>query len=253
VPHRPLNRILVVDDDPDVLEVVSLALSALGSFTVETCGEPSEAVQRAADFGPDLVLLDIMMPGLDGLGILAALRAREATADTPVVLVSAQVHHDDLEHYEALGCLGIIPKPFDPSTLPARVQALWGVHERRSQEAHAREFEALRVAYVLELPEKIVAMQAAATALGEGGWDRTMLESLYHHAHRMAGSAGLYRLPALSRTAGALEEVLKRMLGDGAWPPASAPADLALLVQAVGRTARNEARLTSPAPPRRTG
>lgn len=246
MPHRPLKRILVVDDDPDVLEVVSLALTALGSYTVETCGAPIDALDRARAFEPDLILLDIMMPGMDGMDILAALRGMEATAATPVVLVSAQVHNDDIPHYEAMGCLGIIPKPFDPRTLPHRVEALWGVHSRKWEAAHEREFEALRVAYVRELPEKIVAMQAAATALAAGGWDRELLQSLYHLAHRMAGSGGLYRLAALSRAAGALEEIVKRLLGDPTWPPSGSPGDLTLLVQAVGRTARNEVRMTTP-------
>jgi HPt (histidine-containing phosphotransfer) domain-containing protein len=113
-------------------------------------------------------------------------------------------------------------------------------------EAHQKEFEALRRAYIGELAEKMEAMQTAASALSREGWDRSVVESLAHLAHRIAGSAGLYRLTALSRSAGALEEILTRILTSTSWPPASSAADMARLVQAVDRTARTEADLVAP-------
>ena len=250
MPHRPLKRILLVDDDPDLRDVVSLALTGLGGYVVETCGSAAEALEMAPSFGPDLVLLDVMMPGVDGFGVLKALREIDATAGTPVVVMSATVLRQEVAQYQAQGCLGGIQKPFDPATLPERLEALWEVHARRRMGAHLREFEALRRAYLGELAEKIGAMQAAAATLAAGGWDRTLVESLYQLAHRMAGSSGLYRLATLSRTAGALEEIVKRLLNSPTWPPASSPGELAMLVQAVGRTARTEARREPPpAPP----
>ena len=106
----------------------------------------------------------------------------------------------------------MIAKPFDPVALPETLEQLWALHAQLRMEAHQREFEALRRAYIGELAEKMAAMQAAASALATEGWDRSLLESLSHLAHRIAGSSGLYRLSALSRSAGALEEIVNRLL-----------------------------------------
>jgi two-component system OmpR family response regulator len=252
LPHRCLKRILVVDDDPDLLAVVSLALSALGGFEVLTCASSRDAVATAGLEDPDLILLDIMMPDVDGFGVLRALREGEATSTIPIVMMSAAVRPQDTPGYKALGCIGLISKPFDPSALPEKLERLFGGHLERRQEAHRREFESLRRTYVGELSDKLRAMDEAAAALVSGGWDRARLEALFHLVHRMAGSSGLYRLPALSRSAGALEAIVKRLLDGATWPPSTSPASLTMLVQAVDHAARAEAGVpaASPAPGR---
>jgi CheY-like chemotaxis protein len=239
--HRPLKQVLVVDDDPDLLAVVSLALTALGGYTVETCDSPLKALEAARDFGPDLILLDVMMPRLDGFGVLKALRDDASTGRIPVVFMSAVGDRRQIAQHEGVDCLGAISKPFDPVGLSDILQGFWQLHAERRAEAHRREFEALRSSYVGELAEKMRAMQQTAGVLAAEGWDRSALQSLAQLAHRIAGSAGLYRLAALSRSAGALEEIVNRMLSGPAWPPAGSPSDLARLVQAVGRTARADA------------
>jgi CheY-like chemotaxis protein len=248
LPHRCLKRILVVDDDPDLLAVVSLALSALGGLEVFTCASARDAFELAAREEPDLILLDIMMPDLDGFGVLRALREAETTSSIPIVMMSAALQSQDTPTYKALGCIGLVVKPFDPSLLPERLDELWGRHAERRQEAHRKEFEALRRTYLAELGEKLRAMDDAASVLVRGGWDRGGLETLYHLVHRMAGSSGLYRLPALSRAAGALEGIVKRLLTAPTWPPATSPGSLTMLVQAVDQAARTEAGLPLPAP-----
>ncbi len=245
MPHRPLKQILVIDDDPDVLAVASLALTELGGYTVETCESSAEAIEAVRGFGPDLVLLDVSMPGLDGFGVLSAMRGVPATSSTPVVFITAQAEPQRIAEHEDRGCLGVIQKPFDPVALPDRLEEFWKLHGRRRVETHQREFESLRRTYIGELPDKIAAMQEAAAALAADGWDRTRVLLLSQLAHRMAGSSGLYRFAALSRSASALEEIVKRLLADSAWPPPGSPADLARLVQAVGRTARTEAEATA--------
>jgi two-component system, OmpR family, response regulator len=245
LPHRALKRILVVDDDPDLLALVSLALTALGGFTVETCGSAADAVDVARVFGPDLVLLDVMMPGHDGFAVLSTMRQLPSTSGTPVVLMSAhRLQRQEFARCEELGCLGVIPKPFDPGTLPERLEELWGLSARRRLEAHRSEFEALRRTYMAELMQKVAAMEKAAAIVARSGWDLGAVEALYHLAHRMAGSAGLYRLASLSRSSGALEEIVHRMI-TGPWPPAGSPAQLARLVRAVARAARSESETDS--------
>ena len=243
--EQPLNRILLVDDDPDIREFATLALRS-GGYTVEPCGSAEEAVERSRSFRPDLILMDVWMPGTDGLGALRALRAIEATANTPVVFMTG-VQVDEIGPHRDLGCLGVIPKPFNPTDLPARLEALWGggVTARRAQ-IHLEEFEALRRLYLSNLPETLAGMRAAAAGLAATGWDRPTLESLRHLAHRTAGTSGLYRLPALSRSAGVLEEIVKRLLSGPNWPPSTPPEELQTLVEAVDRTARRETRQTRP-------
>ena len=246
--HRRLKRILVVDDDPDLLAVVSLALSALGGFDVLSCATSCDALRMAAREDPDLILLDIVMPGVDGFGVLRGLREGEATSSIPIVMMSAAVQPHETPGYKALGCIGLVSKPFDPSALPEQLEELWGRHVERRQEAHRREFEVLRHTYLSELGEKLRAMDDAVSALVAGGWDRARLEALYHLVHRMAGSSGLYRLPVLSRAAAALEAIVKRFLNAPTWPPAISPGSLTMLVRAVDQAARTEAGVSPPAP-----
>ena len=246
--ERRLKRILLVDDDPDILDVATLALRATGGYTVEPCGSAREALERSPSFRPDLILMDVWMPGTDGLAALKTLREIEATAETPVVFMTG-VQMEEIERYEEMGCLGVIPKPFDPTSLPARLELLWGRHDRRRAEIHHEEFETLRRLYVSRLPEMIAAMRAAADVLDAEGWDRSALESLRHLAHRIAGTSGLYRLPDLGRSAGVLEDIVKRLLTGPTWPPRSSPAELKTLVKAVERTARSETKPTRPSAP----
>jgi CheY-like chemotaxis protein len=123
--ERSLKRVLLVEDDPDVQMVASLCLSSLGGLSVEVCGSAREAAQCAPAFKPDLILLDVMMPGTDGFGALDALRKLPETATTPIVFLTARAQPRDMARYRQLGSLGVITKPFDPTTLADTLSALW--------------------------------------------------------------------------------------------------------------------------------
>jgi len=248
VPDRPLKRLLLVEDDRDIANLVSLALGDVAGYVVKACTSAREALETAPPFRPDLILLDVMMPGADGVSALKSLRLLEATRETPVVFMTAMAEPADLARYDALGCLGVIPKPFDPMKLADTLEALWGRHAAARRKPGPSEFDELRQAYVSELPSRIGAMQAAADALASGGWERNTVESLYRETHRLAGSSGLYRMSQLSRTAAILEDIVKLLLTSPIWPPVSSPVELTTLVKAVGRTARTEARLVQSAP-----
>jgi CheY-like chemotaxis protein len=125
MPRPSLKRILLVEDDPDIQTVTSLALGSFGGFEVRICGSAQEAVASVAEFRPDLILLDVMMPGMDGADTLVALRGIPATAAVPVVFLTARVQPHEVERYRELGSLGVIPKPFEPTALAATVRAIW--------------------------------------------------------------------------------------------------------------------------------
>lgn len=122
--NRPLRRVLCVDDDADILAVVSLALRTLGGLTVLVAGSGVEALGVLKKERVDLVLLDVMMPGMDGLQTLASIREDPLTAGLPVVLMTARVQLYEQSRPPA-GVHAVIAKPFDPVSLASRLQAIW--------------------------------------------------------------------------------------------------------------------------------
>ena len=123
-----LQRILLVEDDDDIRRIARLTLERLGSFTVEECASGSEAAAVALGMKPDLILLDVMMPGMDGPTTLRELQATPAVAGIPVVFMTAKVQPHEQKQYRDLGAIGVIAKPFDPATLPDALRALWSEH-----------------------------------------------------------------------------------------------------------------------------
>lgn len=121
-----LTRILLVDDEPDIQEVVRLALEAVGGFTVEVGGSGEEALQKAVKFAPELILLDVMMPGTDGPAVLRMLRELPATAQIPVIFMTAKVQPQEIARFKKLGAVDVIAKPIDPMTLSSTVNVIWG-------------------------------------------------------------------------------------------------------------------------------
>lgn len=122
-----LKRILYVEDEPDIQAVAKLALEMLGSFQVLICGNGHEALARVKDFAPDLIMLDVMMPGMDGPTTLEKLRADPVTAGIPVIILTAKVQPAEVAHFQSLGALNVIAKPFDPMTLATQVRQVWSV------------------------------------------------------------------------------------------------------------------------------
>jgi len=120
-----LTRILYVEDEPDIQTVARLALETLGGFTVEICSSGSEALSRAPGFQPQLILLDVMMPGMDGPTTLGKLRELPQFTATPVIFMTAKVQPGEVAGYREIGAADVIPKPFDPMTLSSQVQAIW--------------------------------------------------------------------------------------------------------------------------------
>jgi CheY-like chemotaxis protein len=128
----PLVRILYVEDEPDIRAVARLAFEGVGGFTVRICESGPQAIEAAPAFAPDLIVLDVMMPGMGGVATLEALRRLPATQATPVVFMTAKVQPHEVTHYRRLGATDVIAKPFDPITLPAALQEIWTRHHERS-------------------------------------------------------------------------------------------------------------------------
>ena len=120
-----LQRILYVEDEPDIQAVARMALEAVGGFTLQVCSSGEEALQTAVEFAPDLLLLDVMMPGMDGPTTLQELRNLPDLANTPAVFMTAKVQLQEIEQFKSFGALDVIPKPFDPMTLSDQIALVW--------------------------------------------------------------------------------------------------------------------------------
>ena len=121
-----IEKILVVDDDEDILTVTELAAREIGKWEVILARSGEEALRAAREETPDVILLDAMMPGLDGTATLARLRQDPATAEIPVIFLTARVQKHEIERYQEYGALGVIRKPFDALALPDEVRRLVG-------------------------------------------------------------------------------------------------------------------------------
>jgi len=120
-----LKRVLHVEDDPDIQAVAKIALETVGGLEVLMCSGGAEALGAVEAFNPDIVLLDVMMPGMDGPATLKALQAMPAVAHIPVIFITAKTQAREVSWFLELGAKGIIPKPFDPMTLAAQVRKIW--------------------------------------------------------------------------------------------------------------------------------
>lgn len=119
------KRIMLVEDDPDIQVIARMALECVGGFTVALSSSGDQALETAPVFGPDLILMDVMMPGMDGPTVFQALRRKSETAGTPVIFMTAKVQNREVAQYREMGALGVIPKPFDPMSLPAVIRKIW--------------------------------------------------------------------------------------------------------------------------------
>jgi CheY-like chemotaxis protein len=199
-------RILHVDDEPDIREIVDISLGLNPDFEVRSCGSGMEALVTAAEWSPFLVMLDVMMPNMDGPTTLTHLRRNPVTADIPILFVTARAQPREVEHFISLGAQGVISKPFDPMTLASvvrghlqalRLGAMRGIFMRRAKSDAA----------ALISCRSALAKEAAPDALNR---IRTI-------AHGLAGAAGLFGLHRIGDDAAALEDaVLARIGGTGA-------------------------------------
>jgi two-component system OmpR family response regulator len=117
-------KVLIIDDDADIRLIAGLSLRRVGGMDVIEAASGLEGIQKAREESPDVILLDIMMPTLDGSETLAALRSQPATAVTPVIFLTAKAAGAEVERLLALGASGVLIKPFDPRTLSRDVRAL---------------------------------------------------------------------------------------------------------------------------------
>ncbi len=202
--HAVPGKVLYAEDDPGIQAVAKVALGQLGGYDLRICNSGEELLEALANFAPDLILLDFMMPGMDGLQTLQHLQRRPDARKIPVIFITARGQATDVNQIMQAGALGIIQKPFDPMTLGSRINKLWKQHQasqQQSQHVFDNHIEQLRRLYVEQLP--ILSEQLAkAWSLLHREQGISPVNSTFHGlVHKLAGSAGMYGLHDVSQAA----------------------------------------------------
>lgn len=122
---KELKRITYVEDEPDIRELAQIVLEDMGGFTLNICSSGAEAVDKSPAFQPDLVLLDVMMPGMTGIETFKKMQEIASLRDTPIIFMTAKAQPQEVEQYLSLGAAGVITKPFDPITLNDEIREIW--------------------------------------------------------------------------------------------------------------------------------
>jgi CheY-like chemotaxis protein len=196
-------RILHIDDEPDIRAVVELSLGLDWGFAVRSASSGRDAVAAATAWPPHLILLDAVMPVMDGPETLAALRAAPQTAEIPVVFMTARAQAAELDHFRALGAIGVIVKPFDPMALAGEVRS----HLRSAGIA------ALRKGFMARLHGDACALIECRSRLAaDAASSREALGEIKAFAHALAGAAGIFGLMDVSCTAATLERAASSRL-----------------------------------------
>ena len=125
MPAHPLQRVCYVEDDEDIQKIVRMSLERVGKLTVEVVGDPLLAIDAMKAFKPELVMLDWMMPGMDGPTLYRRMREVPEVRDIPVVFITAKASEKELNELRALGAAGTISKPFSPKDLPGQLRSIW--------------------------------------------------------------------------------------------------------------------------------
>ena len=218
-------RILHIDDEPDIREVVATSLNLDPELAVRGCDSGESGLAAAAEDKPDLILLDVMMPVMDGPAMLVHLRGNPRTSDIPVIFMTARTQTREIEQFKSLGAIGVIAKPFNPMTLATSVRSL--VHCAEDALAASRSMFLLRVAGDTE------ALFRCWSALAKDAAIRSALIQIRDVAHGLAGASGIFGFPHMGVAAANLEEVATIEL-NGAGEPGKVQRNLELLLTNIG-------------------
>lgn len=122
---QQLTRILYAEDEPDIRAIAKIALEDVGNLKVEYCENGKEVIKKLNSFKPDLILLDVMMPEMDGPMTLQEVRKLPGQASVPIVFMTAKIQPTEIAHYKSLGAIDVIVKPFDPMQLANTLRDIW--------------------------------------------------------------------------------------------------------------------------------
>ena len=216
-------RILHIDYDADIREIVQFSLALDPGLTPMSCSSGGDALAIAAEWAPDLILCDVMMPGMDGPTTLARLRENPKTAKTPIVFMTARAGLDERKHLMSLGATAIFTKPFDPMKLA----------DMARDQLNFVESDAVHYGFAERLHSDAAALANYRKALCDHPDSSVLPDGLETCVHKLSGAAGVFNFQAVSRAASAVEEaVVERRAGRGG--PGTVEASLDALLECIG-------------------
>jgi two-component system, OmpR family, response regulator len=214
----PFKSILYVDDDPDICSVVRATLRQIPGLQVSTSDSGERAIDLAYEFRPDLVLMDVMMPGLDGPSTLNRMRASALLANTPIIFMTAKALPTEIAEFLQLGAIGVIVKPFDPLKLYDDLCALWTIEEAAqcstaigAQAKIRLEVDSLTTSFLQRARVDVLNLTKLIERAHEG--DRSVFVEIERIAHSIHGAGAMFGFPSVSASGGAMArtaEGLKR-------------------------------------------
>jgi CheY-like chemotaxis protein len=195
-------HVLFADDESDVRDIIGASLDLDPLFASRGCGSGDEAVAMAIEWRPDLTLLDVAMPKMDGPTVLARLRADKRTAPIPIVFVTAFAHPHERERFQELGAAGVIAKPFDPMRLPVELRRFVPLEGTLSS---ARED------FMQRLAADAGSLAACRARLSQTHYEPALLR-ISAIAHALAGAGGIYGFAGISCESAALSAAARNHL-----------------------------------------
>jgi CheY-like chemotaxis protein len=219
----PLRSILYVDDEPDIREIVKIALGLTQSVAVHTAESGEQALTLARSLLPDLVILDVMMPGLDGPGTLSRMRKDPVISPIPVIFMTAKAMPKEVALLHQMGAAGVIGKPFDPMQLGVQVISLWRGRlddpvdpgESADQSAMRRQVTQFGERFLQRTRNETERLRNLIGRIRPG--DATVIAELERIAHRIHGSGSTFGFAALSECAEEIEQLIKGLKVRNTW------------------------------------
>jgi CheY-like chemotaxis protein len=212
---RKCRSILYVDDDPDVCVVVQIALCRIAGMDVTTAGSGEEAIELAHELRPDLIVMDVMMPGMDGPTTYKRIRESPAIKSIPVIFMTAKVLPSEVARFLSLGAIGVVAKPFDPLRLGEELAKIWtdadvafeGSVRRDGESAVLEKIDTLAEQFLARTRVDVDRLRSFVCSGTLNG--QAELREIERIAHSIHGAGAMIGFPAVSKSGGAIEHFLE--------------------------------------------
>jgi two-component system OmpR family response regulator len=255
---QKIQSVLYVDDDPDMRAVVQAALCSIAGLAVHIAGSGEQAIDLAYECRPDLIVMDVMMPGLDGPSTFKSVRERALLADIPVIFLTAKTLPAEAGRLLQLGAIGVIGKPFDPLKLYDNLSVLWknagaarAIRGTGAGQPRVRaQVSSLADSFLKRTRNDVIRLRAFIERARHG--DRSALAEAERTGHSIHGAGEMFGFPEIGAAGGAIERLAAGVMS-GTTPPSSTgePAELQQLsdfteqlvqaLEAAGRTSPRNA------------
>jgi two-component system, OmpR family, response regulator len=211
---RDFQSILYVDDDADICSVVQATLRLVPGLQVQTADSGTRAIDLAHEFRPELVLMDVMMPGLDGPSTLKRMRESMLLADIPVVFMTAKVLPAEISQFLQMGAIGVIVKPFDPLKLYSELLALWdkggatrqGSVTDSGQSIAQAQVDSLTASFLQRAWADVINLAKMIERAQNG--DRSVLREIERVSHSLHGAGAMFGFPKMSEVGGTMARIV---------------------------------------------